>query len=133
MTTKQKTWTFDINPIAASRPRVSKQGHAYFAGPYKEFRKNMDELISSLFDSEVPLYSETLLDVCVTCNVKKPKTTKLLTPRGDVDNFAKAVLDCFNGYIWDDDKHIVKLTVKKQWAEPEATGSFIIKVKELNV
>ena len=38
---------FDINPVAASRPRVTRAGHAYYGGPYKNFRKEMAEQIGS--------------------------------------------------------------------------------------
>jgi hypothetical protein len=35
-------WTFNISPVAASRPRVSKWG-AYYTGPYKEFKEKASE------------------------------------------------------------------------------------------
>lgn len=127
-----KTWTFDINPIAASRPRVSKYGHAYFTGPYKEFRGLMEALVADRF-TDTPLYQDVSLEVEVVCRVKKPKTTKLTCPRGDVDNFAKSVLDSFNGIIWDDDKNIVRLIVQKEWAAEGTEGNFSITVKEFNV
>ena len=83
--------------------------------------------------TDTPLYQDVSLDVEVVCRVKKPKTTKLTCPRGDVDNFAKGVLDSFNGIIWDDDKNIVRLVVQKEWAPDGTEGNFSITVKEFNV
>ena len=40
------------------------------------------------------------LTVEVNCFVTKPKNTKLWTPRADIDNYAKAILDSFNGKFW---------------------------------
>ena len=55
------------------------------------------------------------LSVSVYCCVAKPKTTERDYPRGDVDNYAKAVLDSLNGVLWDDDDQIVSLLVYKEY------------------
>ena len=58
--------------------------------------------------------------------VTKPKTTKLLAPSPDIDNYAKAVLDCLQGSkkdgpgIIEDDKQVIKLTAEKSWTEEES-------------
>ena len=72
------------------------------------------------------------LEVTVHCYVQRPKTTKLPSPRGDIDNFAKAVLDAMNGKLWDDDKQIESLHVHKTWTEgPEIEGYFTVTTKEI--
>ena len=40
----------------------------------------------------------------------------LPAPRIDVDNLAKGVMDALNGCAWRDDRQVVELTVRKQWA-----------------
>jgi len=52
----------------------------------------------------------------VTFYCKKAKTTKRSYPRGDVDNYAKAILDAANGKLYDDDDQIIQLTVTKLFA-----------------
>ena len=47
--------------------------------------------------------------------VKKPKTTKLVAPHPDIDNYAKAIMDCIQSTkegpgIIEDDKQVTKLT-----------------------
>lgn len=120
-------WRFDINPVAASRPRVSKYGHAYFTGPYKEFRKSMAQLAEAVLGEHKPFQGplSVVLDIYVT----KPKTTKLRSPRGDVDNYAKACLDALNTLMWEDDKQIEHLCISKRWTDgPEQDGWFDIEV-----
>lgn len=48
---------------------------------------------------------------------KRPKTTKRRDPRGDVDNYVKAILDSCNGIVWDDDDQILRLTASKRWED----------------
>ena len=58
--------------------------------------------------------------------VTRPKTTKLLAPHPDIDNFAKAMLDCIQSSkkegpgIIEDDKQVLKLTAEKSWTEKES-------------
>mgnify|MGYP003641671900 CR=1 FL=1 len=108
-------WTFNLNPVAASRPRFSKHGHAYFAGAYKQFRKDMideaDVVLGELEPLQGPLSVDLEIFVC------KPKSTKLHSPRGDIDNFTKAIFDSLNGRLWEDDRQIEKLYVVKCWTD----------------
>tara|TARA_R110000824_G_scaffold319823_1_gene506805 strand:+ start:136 stop:537 length:402 start_codon:yes stop_codon:yes gene_type:complete len=107
-------WTFPISPVAASRPRVSKHG-AYFTGPYKKFRTDMINLVPEVIgDGFLPL--DYPLSVDVELYVKRPKKTKLLSPRADIDNYLKAVFDSLNGSLWEDDKQIQTVYAIKQWA-----------------
>lgn len=40
------------------------------------------------------------------------------TTRGDLDNYGKAVLDGMNGYVFNDDSQVVKLSMSKRYGEP---------------
>ena len=122
-------WTFPISPIAASRPRVSRHG-AYFKGPYKTFRQEMVELVPEILGTSfTPLTKE--LSVDLELYIKRPKVTKLTNPRADIDNFCKAVFDSLNGYLWEDDKQIIKLYATKSWAGKGEEGYFVLGVDEL--
>lgn len=114
---------FDINPVAASRPRVTRAGHTYYAGPYKDFRKAMTQQIEERVGDFEPLLAP--LNVAIVCHITKPKTTKLPYPRADVDNYAKAVLDSLNGVIWEDDKQITSLSINKGWTESHEQPGWI--------
>lgn len=112
------SYLFQINPVPASRPRVSKYG-TYYLPTYKNFRNEMKALIAA-GRKEAPYELRTgPLKVLVACVVKKPKTTERTNPTGDVDNYAKAVLDSLNGVLWDDDDQIVELNAMKMYAEAD--------------
>ncbi len=122
-------WLFPISPIAASRPRVSKHG-AYFAGPYKYFRKEMTELIPLVLgESWVPL--EGPLKVDLELYVTRPKKTKLDAPKADIDNYLKSIFDCMNKRLWVDDTQIREVYAIKQWTEPKHDGYFVLGVDQL--
>ena len=124
------TYTFEINPIAASRPRVSRYGHAYFSGPYKAFRQICDtDKWASIPEGLIPSGGPISVDVALFA--KQPKTTKLAMPKPDVDNYAKAILDQFNDVLWVDDALIKTLTVTKDWAPLGRGGYFVISIEEL--
>ena len=115
-------WRFNINPIAASRPRVTRVGHTYYAGPYKKFREDMILLKEEQLSGLEP--SAALLSVEIECYVTRP--------RADVDNYAKSILDQFNDWLWEDDKQIVHLIISKAWCEEEQNeGYFTISTEEI--
>jgi Holliday junction resolvase RusA-like endonuclease len=128
------TWTFPISPVAASRPRVSKFGHAYYTGPYKLFRQDMMQVKDSILGPDhVALPLDHLLEVDIDCYIKRPKTTKLLLPKADVDNYAKSILDQFNEVLWVDDRQIQRLGITKNWTENnEEEGYFVLSIEELS-
>lgn len=111
-----------LQPVPASRPRVSKWG-TYYAKTYKQWIKLAESMIES---AEVTLTGH--LFVVVRAIVKPARTTKLTQPKPDVDNFAKAPLDIItkaDGY-WEDDHQISTLLVAKRFAvEGEQEGSRI--------
>lgn len=119
-------WKFDINPVPASRPRVSKWG-AYYTGTYKDFRERAAEVVWSVLGNNYqPL--TTPLAVSLEIHVKRPKSTEKDFPKPDVDNYAKAILDTLNGKLWADDSQIFSLYVTKQWAEKDSDGYFVLDV-----
>lgn len=58
----------------------------------------------------------------------KPKTTKRDYPRGDTDNYAKAILDAMTkaGPFFEDDDQVTALMVTKRFAEPDEEPRTII-------
>jgi len=121
-------WKFPISPIAASRPRISNHG-AYFAGPYKQFRKDMIELVEEILGEWEPL--EGPLKVDLELYVTQPKKTKLSAPKADIDNYLKSIFDCMNKRLWVDDTQIIETYAVKQWTKKGEDGYFIIGVDKL--
>jgi Holliday junction resolvase RusA-like endonuclease len=104
-----------MNPVSASRPRVSRWG-TYYAEPYKSWKKRAAaEVRESLPPKHKPI--DCVMKVTIHCAVPRPKTTKLPMPKPDVDNYAKAVLDACNKQVWTDDWLIRELTITKEWVD----------------
>lgn len=127
MICRSDNWRFNINPIAASRPRISQFG-AYFSGPYKKFRLEANDVVLNTIGNSHNIFNEGVLTVVIELFVTKPKTTILDFPRPDVDNYAKAILDVCNEKIWDDDQRITNLVVSKSWANLDEEGYFTLSV-----
>ena len=124
-------YKFPINPVAASRPRISKFG-AYFTGPYKKFRSAAAMVINQVLGRNfTPLSGKLAVDI--RCYVTRPKTTKLEYPKADVDNYSKAILDSLNGKLWLDDSQIWALFISKEWADPGEEGYFTVSLEEIKV
>lgn len=111
-----------LDPVPASRPRVTRWG-TYYAKTYKDWMKKAHELIER---SDVTL--DGPLFVIVDVAARKARTSKLDQPKPDVDNYAKASLDIVTkaeGY-WHDDSQIAALIVRKRFARVDETpGSTI--------
>lgn len=65
--------------------------------------------------------------VALDAIVERPKTTVRLLPGGDVDNYAKSVLDILTKVkVWLDDDLVELLLVRKRWAVKGEEAGFNI-------
>lgn len=109
-------------PVPASRPRVTKWG-TYYLKTYKTYKDAADKAIP--LSKLAPLEGNLQATIEFACH--RPKTTKRLNPRGDLDNYIKAILDAVVGqsatkkvkcklkkYINDDDQ-FTSIYAHKRW------------------
>ena len=113
-------------PRPASRPRVTKYG-TYFSKPYTIWRQT-SQPYANAWEGPEPFTGPVVILIEIVCT--KPKTGKLLHPRGDVDNYVKGVLDVLtkSGNFWSDDVQVVGLHAFKRYTDPktnEAAGSHV--------
>jgi len=104
----------DMNPVPASRARVSKYG-TYHLPTYRKFLTQAKEALKKIMRGQS--IDRRPLSVAITCCVQTPKKTERSWPRGDVDNYAKAVLDSMSGIVFEDDDQVLELTVNKSFAK----------------
>ncbi|QDP54767.1 MAG: hypothetical protein Unbinned5784contig1000_10 [Prokaryotic dsDNA virus sp.] len=120
-----------VSPIPAPRPRVTKQGWSYYPKRYKDWRKTVGEMLPDILTDtglEAPLEGPLL--VAAKFIVKRPKTTKLSHPRGDLDNFEKSLWDALTtAQVWLDDVQIVCSHSSKEWAKPGEEGKIEVMIK----
>jgi len=89
-------------------------GVAYYTGKYKEFYSEVPKQIP-----DSPIFHEKgrPLEVFVGLHLPKPGSPANCYPVGDVDNYAKSVLDAIkkNGTYWHDDAQETNLHVWKTY------------------
>lgn len=132
--------TFNISPVPASRPRVTRWG-TFYGKKYKEFKKEMATLLVEPEQTGVvnpTLWLEGLISADMTFFVpmakswsKKKKSLKngeFCDNNADLDNYEKSILDSLSTVYFDDDRQIVMQQSKKIWAN---TGSIKIILREI--
>jgi len=116
------TQRFEINPVPASRPRVSRWS-TYYPKKYTKFKKEMEALTSELETtlSEKPVSVELEFGIMMPKSWSKKKRKELnntyCSNNSDIDNYIKAILDSLNGVVYVDDKQVVELFAKKIYSE----------------
>ena len=112
------TQRFEINPVPASRPRVSRWS-TYYPKKYTKFKQDMEALISEL-DTTL---SEKLVRVEIDFMIKIPESwskkkkqelnNTYCSNNSDIDNYIKAILDSLNGVFFIDDRQVVEIFARK--------------------
>ena len=115
---------FDINPVPAARPRVSRWS-TYYPKKYTQFKKDMEALTGELDTTPC----ENLVCVSLQFMIKIPKSwskkkrlageNTYCNNNSDIDNYIKAILDSLNGVYFIDDRQVVEVfAIKKYSNEP---------------
>ena len=104
----------DIAPVGKGRPRFTKRGHTYTPNKTAAFQKAFQALAKTHAPKN-PL--EGSLECEIWFIFKKPKRPVNRYPRGDIDNYAKAILDSLNGIMYKDDSQICTLKVTKRYSD----------------
>jgi Holliday junction resolvase RusA-like endonuclease len=127
------------NPIAASRPRVTRWS-TYYKEPYNSYKSFLRaKVVESIANSNFTPFDASLpLKMYITFEMEIPKsfsTKKRLSLEGtyvvkkpDIDNLSKSCFDAMNKIVYNDDSQIVEIIVKKVYSfEPKT----IIKIEEI--
>lgn len=120
------TCRIELAPVPAARPKVPRNGRPYYPKTYAAWREEAAALIS--YDGE-PMAGPLAARIRMVC--KRPQRPKDCIPRGDVDNFAKAVMDALTAAgAWGDDVQVVDLRITKRYAEKGEMPHSIVSIEE---
>jgi len=127
------TQRFNINPVPASRPRVSRWS-TYYPKKYTKFKNDMAALTSEMETTP----SEKLVSVELEFGIMIPKSWSKKKREGlnntycsnnsDIDNYIKAILDALNDVVYVDDRQVVEIFAKKIYSDE---GYILYKHKEI--
>lgn len=114
-----------LRPVPASRPRVTRWG-TYYSKTYKDWMAAAD---AALPEATVTYSLPVHVRLTIVCH--RPKSTKLLTPRGDIDNYEKAIYDALTKKnYWTDDTLIQSHRVLKRYAEAGEHPHYEIEIRD---
>lgn len=119
------TLTIPINPVPASRIRVTRWG-SYHKEPYKSFLEEAPLIVREAWGTDPPL--DEWLQVTVMIARERPKKPANPYPAPDWDNFGKAVCDAMEGIVYVNDKQIVDGRCIKMYAQPDEEGYIIVEI-----
>lgn len=112
----QYSQTFVIRPQSKQRPRMTRTGRTYTPKQTVEFEAKIASMYKGpLFNKDTHLrvglkFSLENIEITIEEILPNPIKSKL---RGDIDNYAKSVLDALNGIAYEDDKQITMLGLEK--------------------
>lgn len=129
--------TFYINPVPASRPRVTRWS-TFFPKKYTKYREDMDVATANIlftpFEGSVYTELDFFIQIPKSWTKKKKlaKQGKYCDNNADIDNYCKAVLDALNGVYYKDDSQVVMIKARMFWSNTPRTTVTITKLEETN-
>ena len=122
------TFVVDGAAVPKQRPRISgrraytpKRTKDYEGRVLQEFRSSYEGIYPA-FGKDVPVRISIRIVQAVPKSWSKKKRAQAeqgeivpLGRNGDIDNVAKSILDALNGYAYEDDCQVVRLTVSKEY------------------
>lgn len=121
-----------LAPVPAARVKHSKWG-AYYPPRYEAFRQECRHwLEQNLTVKEALVGAELEVHCSFVC--KRPKKPANPYPRGDIDNFEKALYDAITSSerVWYDDVQISMVRADKRYAIGREQPHILVKVRPLN-
>lgn len=128
------SFLLDVEPMPSPRPRFRVIGK--FASAYmpKNYKDHTAELVEQLQRISTEKFEGPLsVDLCVF--VTKARTSKLLFPKPDIDNYEKTILDAITKAenIWHDDTQVVQLNSLKLFAAEENIPGYSVSIKPYRI
>jgi len=127
--------TFNIAPVPASRPRVTRWG-THYSKRYTQFRKDFAALLDE-FDTQLQLgllsiRLDFFLQIPKSWSKKKKlaKESKYADNNVDIDNLCKAVLDGLEGRYYFNDNQIVMIRARKYYSNNARVEFELLPIEE---
>lgn len=133
------TFTVDGPAVPKQRPRLTHGRQAYTPKKTRDYEERVRIAFRSSYHGDVPAFEggipvkaiiEVVQAIPKSFSKKKHEAALLgnIVPtahNGDLDNFAKSILDALNGLVYEDDCQVATLVISKRYgAQPCAIVKF---------
>ena len=110
------SFTIPVKPVPCPRPRMTRYGRVFYPPNYEEWKQQAAPHLPI-----PPTPFQGALAVSILSVMPPFKTVTRDYPRGDVDNYAKSVLDLITNRneIWTDDNQVVVLYSLKGFTDDD--------------
>ena len=122
------SFTVEGTAVPKQRPRISR-GRAYTPKRTKDYEERVLNAFRSSYKGIYPAFGKhTPVWICISVIQEIPKSWSKkkraqaeqgeivpLGRNGDIDNVAKSILDALNGFAYEDDCQVIRLTVSKEY------------------
>lgn len=119
-------FTVDGAAVPKQRPRISGR-RAYTPKRTKDYEERVLKAFCSSYQGFYPAFDSdkpVVINICVTQAIPKSWSKKKrlqaeqgeifpLSRNGDIDNIAKSIMDALNGFAYEDDCQVTRLTIAK--------------------
>jgi Holliday junction resolvase RusA-like endonuclease len=121
-----------LAPTPAARVNQGKWG-AYYPAKYETFRKACCHWLEQNLSVQESL-SHSEIEVICTFVCVRPKKPANPYPRGDIDNYEKALYDAITSSkrVWHDDVQISMVHADKRYATDQEQPHILVKVRRIN-
>lgn len=121
-------FTIPIKPVPCPRPRMTRWGETYYPKTYVSWRKEAQLYIPNL---PAPLTGPVL--VCVDSVLPPFKRATSECPMGDVDNYAKSILDAISvrGGVLENDRQVLVLLSLKRFTRDNEEPHTHVHIREV--
>lgn len=122
-------YTYNLNPVPASRPRVTRFG-VFYGKKHTAYSKILKQLMDEdckkgAIKHTGPVVLTLKFGVEVPKSLSKPKKQKRMQEhhiiKPDLDNLCKLAMDCASNFFYHDDAQVVGMCSKKLWV-PQGQG-----------
>ena len=110
--------TIPIRPVPKGRPRIGRGGHAFTPQKTRDYEAAVSKIMRQAMTGRAQIQGP----VRVSIQINPSGVVAVFSPihghtgsklRGDVDNYAKAIMDAANGIIFADDKQVMRIEAEK--------------------
>lgn len=128
-----KWFSIEVEPVPASRPRVSKWG-TYYPKKHTAYA----ETLKTILDNVPPMEHRGPIEVSMMFVMPRYKTSDSPVHRADIDNLTKLPLDCLTSSkdgdkprFWDDDCLVSVMKSYKRFAREDEEPHTRVKIKPI--